>query len=330
MNEKVRIQFSVGLLAAAVIHAVLLVVLFETVHTPLHPPAKTPTWNPPSYDPAPSVSRIERLTEPQDVNLQAQGELKQQGTVVCPPGYRPSRVVVQPTIIQPSRIVPAVTTPSVPVIVPSNSVPLAAPKPQPPKKKYQIALFVGSDSRSQQLLDWFNRDRQLRKLRDACEFQVYTESNALYRTRFAQIVPADQFPVVLFQDSTGGHVHAAGRTMIPTTPNELYADMKHGYELYQQTRQAQKTGALKTRGYSWDAAISPTMYLSPEDCPDGYCPVEPNDDWRPGDRVRDLLFDEVRDNRNALLWASAGELATLALIVVAVILLGFILIKRGF
>ena len=72
------------------------------------------------------------------------------------------------------------------------------------------------------------------------------------------------------------------------------------------------------------------MYLAPEDCPDGYCPVEPNDTWRPGDRVRDLLFDEVRDNRNALLWASAGELATIAMICVAVFLLGFILIKRGF
>ena len=98
---------------------------------------------------------------------------------------------------------------------------------------------------------------------------------------------------------------------------------------------------MKTRGYSWDDAISPRLQLNSEDCPDGYCPVEPNDRWRPndrdrdrdrdrdGDRVRDLLFDRTRDSRNALLWASAGELATIALIVLAVILLGFILIKRG-
>ena len=117
--------------------------------------------------------------------------------------------------------------------------------------------------------------------------------------------------------------------MIPRTSDELYSDLRQGFQLYQQTREAEKTGALKTKGYSWDDAISPTMYLSPEDCPDGYCPVEPTDTWKPGDRVRDLLFDEVRDNRNAFLWASAGELATLALIVVAVILIGFILIKRG-
>ncbi len=123
--------------------------------------------------------------------------------------------------------------------------------------------------------------------------------------------------------------------MLPGTAAELFADLRQGHKLYQQTRQAQKTGALKTRGYSWDDAISPKLQLTSEDCPDGYCPVEPSDRWRPtdrdsdGDRVRDLLFDRNRDSRNALLWASAGELATLALIVLAVILLGFILIKRG-
>ena len=115
---------------------------------------------------------------------------------------------------------------------------------------------------------------------------------------------------------------------------ELYDDLQHGYELYQQTRQAQRTGALKTRGYSWDAAISPTMQLAPEDCPDGYCPIEPADNtWRPFDRDRDgdrdRLFDRKPSGRNALIWAGSGELATLALIFVAVLLLGFILIKRG-
>ena len=59
--------------------------------------------------------------------------------------------------------------------------------------------------------------------------------------------------------------------------------------------------------------------------------VEPSDRWRPFDRDtdRDRLFDRDSDGRNALIWAGAGELATLALIVVAIILLGFILIKRG-
>jgi len=84
-------------------------------------------------------------------------------------------------------------------------------------------------------------------------------------------VPAEQFPVVLFQDATGGNIHAAGRSMIPGTPDELYADLKHGFTLYKQAKQAQNTGAVKTKGYSWDDAITPTLYLSAEDCPDGYC-----------------------------------------------------------
>jgi hypothetical protein len=60
-------------------------------------------------------------------------------------------------------------------------------------------------------------------------------------------------------------------------------------------------------------------------------PAEPS--WRPFDRDRDgdrdQLFDRDFGGRNALIWAGAGELATLALIFVAVILLGFILIKRS-
>lgn len=280
---------------------------------------------------APPVSKIEKLNEPQSVNLQAQGEIKQQGTV-CPPGYRP---VVRPRIAQPPQTTPQVPTPSAqpsttPVILPSSTRPSASTDKTPPKKSYQIALFVGSDAKSKQLLEWFNDDRNLVKLRSVCEFQIYTANNALYRTRYAEIVPTSQFPVVLFQDRTGGHVHAAGRPMIPDTAAELYSDLRQGYELYRQAREAQKTGAVKARGYSWDEAISPAMYLSLEDCPDGYCPVEPADAWRPGDRVRDTLFDEDRKPRSLFVWASAGELATLALIVVAIILLGFILVKRGF
>ena len=137
------------------------------------------------------------------------------------------------------------------------------------------------------------------------------------------------FPVILFQDATGGHIHAAGRTMIPGGADELYSDLHQGYRLYQQAKQARTTGAVKQRGYSWDDSISPALVLSNEDCPDGYCPADQTDRWRPGDRIVDDLFDESRDTRNALMWFSAGEIATVALIALAIILLGFILIKRG-
>lgn len=337
MSDSIRIRFSLGLIFVAIVHAVLLGIVLEAVHS--LPKATAPSEYsvgplriPPSV---PSVGQAERLPEPSRVNLQAQGEIKQQDFVPCPP-CPPNRILVRPAVRVPTVTVPTVavpTNPKPPTIVPaSNPAPpaVSSPTPPPAKKNFQLALFVNTDVQSQRLQKWFAEDPQLVALREKCEFQVYTSTNAIYRTRFAEIVPAEQFPVVLFQDSTGGHIHAAGRTMIPSTPSVLFSDLRQGYELYQQAKQAQRTGAMKTRGYSWDDAISPTLYLAAEDCPDGYCPVEPADTWRPADRVRDGLFDRVsRDDRNALMWMSAGEIATVALIAVAVFLLGFILLKRG-
>ncbi len=59
-----------------------------------------------------------------------------------------------------------------------------------------------------------------------------------------------------------------------------------------------------------------------------YCPTPPSEDRRPLDRVRDL-FDGAKDTRNALMWLSAGEIATVALIGIAAVLLVFFLLKRG-
>ncbi|MEO1617634.1 MAG: hypothetical protein AAFV88_17420 [Planctomycetota bacterium] len=335
MKDEIRIRLSVGLIVLAVLHAVMLGSVFTALHRT--PAADTSeSWQLPPPQPTSEVgSRIQQLPQPSRVNLEAQGELKQQSGYCppCPPNTIPASEPYR--IVQPYRVVPTAPTVPAPIIVtPASSSTRPATSPEQAKNRYQIALFVASDAKSQRLLDWFNTDPNLVKLKSKCAFQVYTESNALYRTRYADIVPATQFPVVLFQDSTGGHVHAAGHTMLPSTARELFDDLRHGYELYQQTRQAQRTGALKTRGYSWDAAISPTMQLSSEDCPDGYCPIEPVDNtWRPFDRDRDgdrdRLFDRDSSGRNALIWAGAGELATLALIFVAVLLLGFILIKRG-
>jgi hypothetical protein len=310
-------------------------------------PQPEQSWTVPNYLPtSPSVGTIEKLQEPQSVNLQAQGEIKQQ-IRNCPPNCLPQRVypapvVVQPTIVQPTVVTPTVTpTVAPPVLATPNFAdasqpskeplvvtPVSNPASPPPKKSYQIALFVNADATSQRLQEWFTQNKQLAALKESCEFQVYTSTNAIYKTRYADIVPAEQFPVVLFQDSTGGHIHAAGRSMIPSTAEELYSDLRHGYLLYKQAKQAQKTGAVKTKGYSWDDAITPTLYLSAEDCPDGYCPTPPSEDRRPLDRVRDL-FDGAKDTRNALMWLSAGEIATVALIGIAAVLLVFILIKRG-
>ncbi len=347
INDTIRIRLSLGLIVVAIVHAILLGVVFTALHNKPSQPQPEQSWTVPNYRPtSPSVGTIEKLQEPQSVNLQAQGEIKQQ-TRNCPPNCLPQRVypapvVVQPTVVQPTVVTPTVTpTVAPPVPATPNFVdtqkptqeplvvtPVSNPASPPPKKSYQIALFVNADVTSQRLQAWFTQNKQLVALKESCEFQVYTSTNAIYKTRYADIVPAEQFPVVLFQDSTGGHIHAAGRSMIPSTAEELYSDLRHGYLLYKQAKQAQKTGAVKTKGYSWDDAITPTLYLSAEDCPDGYCPTQPSEDRRPLDRVRDL-FDGANDTRNALMWLSAGEIATVALIGIAAVLLVFILIKRG-
>ena len=335
MNENVRIRLSVGLILLAILHAVLLGLVFPALQFHPQSPPVDNAWNVPIQPPnGPTIGKIEELPQPARVNLQAQGEIKQQRRIICPP-CAPARVVLQPAtnvpvVVQPTpTATPANVDATPPALWPAPTAPVTQPTPTPPKKHYQLALFLGSDSRSQNLLEWFTQHPGLAKLKTNCDFQVYTATNAIYRTRFAEVVPVSQFPVVLFQDSTGGHIHAAGHSMIPSTAGELYSDLQHGYQLYVQAKQAQVTGAVKTRGYSWDEAITPEMQLSAADCPDGFCPPELTDPWRPGDRVRDLLFDDSSDNRHALLWLSAGEIATLALVVLAVILIGFILIKRG-
>ena len=335
MSDGVRIKLSAGLLVVALLHAVAIVGLFEVVHLPRHIPDQPEPWNVPvvrSLEPP-----VSKLTEPATVNLHAQGEMKQQQCIDCTPTYVPAtRRIIRPapTYVQPA---PTIVYPTPTYVQPVPMLPASQPSilvqpinttPQPPAKDFQLVLFIGSDAKSQQLLDWFNRDPRLQAMRKTCEFQVFTSSNPLYQTRFAQDVPVEQFPVVLLQDKNGGHIHAAGRSMIPGTVDALYADFRKGYELYQQARQAQKTGAIKTRGYSWDAAISPTMQLRPGDCPDGFCPDETDESRRPGQRIRDLLFDTTRDTRDAILWTSGGEIATVVLLVVAVVLIGIIIMKR--
>lgn len=334
MSDGVRIKLSAGLLVVALLHAVAIVGMFEAVHrSPQASDQPLPWTVPVQRSEEPSIGK---LTEPATVNLHAQGEVKQQ-CIDCTPTYvRPAPRIIRPapTYVPPSPtiVLPTPTyvqpAPTLPASLPSILVQPTNTNSQPSAKEYQLVLFVGSDSKSQQLLDWFNRDPRLQAMRKSCEFQVFTASNPIYKARFAADVPVEQFPVVLLQDKNGGHIHAAGHSMIPSTIEALYADFRKGFELYQQARQAQKTGAIKSRGYSWDAAISPTMQLQPGDCPDGFCPEPSQDAWQPGQRIRDLLFDKSRDTRDALLWTSGSEIATVVLLGVAVVLLGIIIMRR--
>lgn len=195
--------------------------------------------------------------------------------------------------------------------------------------RFQIALFVGDDAASQQLVDWFEQNAGLRELKSKCGFQVYRLDNPLYQSRYKQFVPASQFPVVLFQDSQGSHVHAAGNQMLPGSASELLRDLQYGYALYQQTREAEISGAMKTRGYSWDDAISPDSQL---DLPNQASPRNSQTNGQSWDSLPSKPpqpFTDHEDSRNALFWANTEEMVTMALIFVALVLFGYILLKRG-
>lgn len=349
MTSEVKVQFSAALVVLVLVHAALIgIVMPQCVCEPCSSSGDGFTLPGARPSPTPTGSTIEKLREPPPVNMEAQSEMKGQ----CPPGYRvvpctptyrpvrpaapapPARPVAPKPIIIPASKPSA--EPSKPVLVTPASNSSASPAVTPtPNKRYQIALFLDDSGQSLQIKRWFESDPNLSKLRNRCEFQIFRADNVLYQQRYADIVPVGQFPVVLFQDSSGGHLHAAGRTMLPSTPGELYADMEYGYRLYQQTRQAEATGLVKARGYSWDDAIGPSMQLTSQDCPDGYCPTpnQPSDRWRPFDRDtpdRDSLFDRVDSTRrNAFIWANAGELATFALIGIAAVLVLVILVRRG-
>jgi hypothetical protein len=352
----VRHHLSWGLMAFAVALAAVLTFAMFASNSPSPRPVDDAAWNVP-YPPSPYQggtiqSRVDRFETPPDVNLGAQSELKQAGgcvggncSTVARPTYingervvhwGPSRVIKpapQKPAVQPRpQIVPA-SKPSYPATIPATSATAAT---KPTKKSYQLSLFLDSSPQSQQIANWFNTDPQLLKLRGICEFQTYTPQNTLYQARLADVVPVDQFPVILFQDSTGGHIHAAGRTMIPGTAEELWDDILTGQRLWKQakTGNIQSTGAIKGRGYQWDSNITPGMILTSEDCPDGYCPTpQPDTSWRPLDRIRPDrdgggLFDGA-PARNAFIWANSQEIITIALLILGAFLLFHILIRKG-
>ena len=97
MKDEIRIRLSVGLIAVAVVHAVLLGVVLTALHqTPVTQDCGNETcrdeWNVPrSPQRTPSVIEIQKLPEPPRVNYETQGEMKQQ--IRC----FPNRSVVRPT-----------------------------------------------------------------------------------------------------------------------------------------------------------------------------------------------------------------------------------------
>ena len=115
INDTIRIRLSLGLIVVAIVHAILLGIVLTTLNNEPSQSKSEQRWTVPDYRPAPpSVGTIEKLEQPQSVNLQTQGEIKQQ-IRNCPPNCVPQRVypapvVVQPTIVQPTVVTPTVTS----------------------------------------------------------------------------------------------------------------------------------------------------------------------------------------------------------------------------
>lgn len=243
MTESIRIRLSAGFLIVAIVHAIAIYVGLNVMRwtEPERPEPAPWTLDP---DPAPTGAPISAsprpFEQPPKVNWHAQGELKQQ----CPDGLcqvvRPGERIVH---VGPWRTVPA-TIPA------GQGGENAAARP--PQKPYQLLLFLDDSMQSRQIVQWFESNTDLAVLRGKSEFQVYTAQNAIYRARFTTVVPMEQFPAIVLQDRSGGHIHAAGKNMLPGSAAELVKDFRAAYGLYKQAKAGsiQATGAIREPAYS--------------------------------------------------------------------------------
>ena len=292
----VKIILSIGLIALVVAHAVLPAILDRMLPAACDPcdcdacsgKESTPRGGI-NFDTMQSAGGA-KTTLP--VNVRARNELKQQAPCAnCPP-----RVIVNQQ--------------------PSSQVPQSQAKAVPTKPRYSIALFVGTDARSNQLLDWFNNDPVLVKEKAKVNFHVYTKDNAIYQSRYAQEVPVEYFPALVFTDPSGGHVHAAFQDMLPSTPEALRKDLARAYSLQQQVVAAKEaSGPL------------PSTQLTLEDCPGGECKLPLN---RDRDRDTDPLFDRRDDQVKSILdfVINTGGQSQSLLMIVLFAIGGFMLLKK--
>ncbi len=345
MSNDVKIKFSIGLLAIALVavvtHAVVTHAVLTSVLTDRSNEARlqeSARLNVPVYHGVNSVESMKTLPQPYPTNYAAQGEMKQQcGPDGCvtpsnPYGLRPGETLVHVGPARPVQPQPTIQPSLQPEVRPT----LQSEQKRPEPKNFQLLLFLDGSAKSQNLLDWFERDSNLVVVKKGSSCQIYTASNAIYKERYSKLVAPSEFPAVVLQDATGGHIHACKKGMIPNSAEELYSDMKEAYGLYKQAKQgrtavqASTPGAIKTDGYSWDNQIVPAMRLqdlgSDECGPDGCNPPG----WTPGERVRDGL-DRIfnRDTgKNALLWVSASEMVLPAIVMLLSVLILLLAIHK--
>ena len=186
------------------------------------------------------------------VDERAAREVKRQD-VYCPPCDQ----VRSPGFTRFVEYAQPITQASAPAQPPRQQVTVTS---TPWAAKYSLAVFVGTDQASQRLLDWVNKDPQLSDLRKNVNFQAYTKDNPLYKARWAGVIPAEQFPAIVFTDSRGGHVYVAGSSSLPSTASGLYTALKESTQIQQQTVRSDPTNPDQS-AQEFDA-----------NCPDGNCP----------------------------------------------------------
>ncbi len=126
---------------------------------------------------------------------------------------------VTPTVAPPVPATPNFVNTPKPTQEPLIVTPVSNPASPPPKKSYQIALFVNSDSTSQKLRDWFTQNKQLAALKESSHgFKSTPLPMQSTRLAMPSLWPYRTVPSGSLPDATGGHIHAAGRSdVIPST-----------------------------------------------------------------------------------------------------------------
>lgn len=150
----------------------------------------------------------------------------------------------------------------------------------PTNQRCSVALFVSTDQQSQALLDWFNRDTSVAELKKRVNFQAYTRDNPLYKSRYSSIIPADQFPAVVFSAPDGGHIYVAARSQLPASASQLMKSMQDAFEVFTTARQQQPV----------NAGEAPALEVNAPDCPDGSCTPADREPFFTPEQSREPLF----------------------------------------
>ncbi len=164
---------------------------------------------------------------------------------------------------------------------PYTPAPTPAPTPlaltlRPSNKPDKLALFLNGSAKSNEVLQWFSRNPELRNLKNFCEFQVYSPSDTLYQQRYARIVPVDAMPAVIWMHQPPGDVDGKQAVLVAglggtdiRTDAQLVADLKQGYAMLKSIKEA-ATAQPDTNWYPprlsesqfWQGFAAPTLLLN--------------------------------------------------------------------